>query len=115
MVVRGGLPGVSDPVVRNGTSQLSGQIHHGISRKVHQALQQHPNLKDVYEARDPRFTTQARDLASHKGYDRFHRNLDAEVSGWIRSNPNATQAQFENYLRGVYQRPEVVTRFPNGL
>ena len=69
----------------------------------------------MYTARDPRFVTQARDLASHRGYDTFHRNLDAEIAGWIRGNPNATQAQFENYLRGVYQRPDVVARFPNGL
>lgn len=54
-------------------------------------------------------------MASHRGYDTFHRNLDAEVAGWVRTNPNATQAQFETYLRSVYQRPDVVARFPNGL
>lgn len=95
--------------------QLTGQIHHGISRTVHKALEAHPNLRGVYSARDPRFVTQAKDLASHRGYDTFHRNLDAEVAGWVRGNPNATQAQFESYLRGVYQRPDVAARFPNGL
>jgi isopentenyl diphosphate isomerase/L-lactate dehydrogenase-like FMN-dependent dehydrogenase len=96
-------------------AQLTGQMHHGISRTVHKALEAHPNLKGAYSARDPRFVTQAKDLASHRGYDTFHRNLDAEVAGWVRSNPNATQAQFESYLRGVYQRPDVAARFPNGL
>jgi hypothetical protein len=98
-----------------GATQLTGQIHHGISRTVHKALDAHPNLRGVYSARDPRFVTQAKNLAAHRGYDTFHRNLDAEVAGWVRSNPNATPAQFESYLRGVYQRPDVLERFPNGL
>lgn len=104
-----------DAVAARAGAQLTGQMHHGISRTVHKALEAHPNLKGVYSARDPRFVTQAKDLASHRGYDTFHRNLDVEVAGWVRSNPNATQAQFESYLRGVYQRPDVVARFPNGL
>lgn len=97
-----------------GTAQLTGQMHHGISRTIHKAVEQHPNLKGLCTARDSRFVTQAKDLASHRGYDTFHRNLDAEIAGWIRSNPNATQAQFEGYLRGVYQRPDVLAHFPNG-
>jgi hypothetical protein len=32
-----------------------------------------------------------------------------------RNIPNATPAQFESYLRSVYQRAEVLTRFPGGL
>jgi hypothetical protein len=104
-----------DAVAARAGAQLTGQIHHGISRTVHKALEAHPNLRGVYSARDPRFVTQAKDLASHRGYDTFHRNLDAEVAGWVRGNPNATQAQFESYLRGVYQRPDVAARFPNGL
>jgi hypothetical protein len=96
-------------------TQLTGQMHHGISRTIQKALEQHPNLRGAYQARDPRFVTQARNALSHRGYQRWHRDLDAEVAGWIRGNPNATQAQFESYLRGVYQRPEVLERFPNGL
>jgi hypothetical protein len=95
--------------------QLTGQIHHGISRTIYKALEAHPNLKGVYIARDPRLVTQAKDLAAHRGYDKFHRSLDAEVAGWVRGNPNATQAQFETYLRGLYQRPDVAARFPYGL
>lgn len=98
-----------------GAAQLTGQMHHGISRTVHKALEAHPNLKGLYGARDSRFVTQAKDLASHRGYDTFHRNIDAEVAGWVRGNPNATAQQFESYLRGVYQRPDVLTRFPGGL
>jgi RHS repeat-associated protein len=99
----------------SGPALLTGQVHHPISRTVHRALEAHPLLSGIYTSRDPRFVTQARDAAAHRGYDRFHRNLDAEVSGWIRANPNANQSQFEFYLRGVYQRPDVNQRFPNGL
>jgi len=110
---RGGAVAVNQAA--RGAAQLTGQMHHGVSRTIHRALEQHPNLRGLYSARASRFVTQAKDLASHRGYDTFHRNLDAEVAGWIRSNPNATQAQFESYLRGVYQRPDVLAHFPNGL
>jgi hypothetical protein len=39
----------------------------------------------------------------------------AEVSGWVRNNPNATPQQFENYLRQRYSQPDLQNRFPNGL
>ena len=95
--------------------ELTGQIHHGISRQVHKAHDQHPNLQGVYQARDPRFVTQAKDAASHTGYQQWHRRLDTEVSRWIESNPKATPQQFENYMRGRYSQPDLVERFPNGL
>jgi len=87
---------------------LTGQVHHGISRTVYGALESHPKLKGIYTARDPRFVTQAKDLASHRGYDRFHRDLDTEIVNWIQANRNATQQQFETHLRSVYQRPDVL-------
>jgi hypothetical protein len=110
-----GLLGLRAALAARGAAQLTGQTHHGISRTIHQALERHPNLRGLYTARDPRFVTQAKDLASHYGYDASHRSLDAEIAGWIRSNPDATQAQFESYLRGVYQRPDARARFPSGL
>jgi hypothetical protein len=113
-----GLPAPTSMVTGPGSTaaaQLTGQMHHGISRTIHKALEQHPNLKGLYSARDPRFVTQAKDLQSHRGYDSFHRRLDAEISGWIRDNPRATTQQFESYLRDVYRRPDVATRFPDGL
>jgi RHS repeat-associated protein len=95
--------------------RLTGQVHHGISRTIYKALEAHPTLKGVYSVRDKRIVTQAKDLASHNGYSKFHRNLEVEVASWVRGNPNTTPAQFESYLRSVYQRPDVVARFPNGL
>lgn len=93
----------------------TGQEHHAVSRRIHKALQEHPELSGQYEARDPRFVTDAKDLASHRGYQTWHRELDAEVGEWIRSHPNASTEEFDGYLRRVYDRPEIKARFPNGL
>jgi hypothetical protein len=81
----------------------------------HQNSLQHPNLKGAYEPRDPRFVTQAKDAASHRGYEKWHRALDAEISDWIRNNPNATMEDFEEYLSQRYSQPDLSDRFPNGL
>jgi hypothetical protein len=96
------------------TGLLRGQLHHGISKVIHSALQQHPTLRGLFRVRDPRFVTRASDAFAHRGYQTWHRNLDAEVAGWIRSNPNATQLQFESYMHGLYQRPDLLSRFPGG-
>jgi RHS repeat-associated protein len=95
--------------------ELSGQVHHAISRRIHRALESHPNLSGRYSYRDPRFATQARDLASHSGYQRWHIDLDDEIVDWIRTNPTATPQQFEAYLQGVYRRSEIMQSFPNAL
>jgi RHS repeat-associated protein len=95
--------------------QLTGQVHHAISRTVHQALEQHPVLRGRYEARDARFETQARDPEAHRGWQEWHRNVDAEVASWVRSNPNATRGQFESYLFQRYSQPDLLHRFPYGL
>jgi RHS repeat-associated protein len=96
-------------------ARLTGQMHHGISRTIHEALEQHPNLRGVYQARDARFVTQAADLASHKGYQKWHRELDVRVANWIRANPNATPEQFEGWLDQVYQEADLLERFPAGF
>jgi RHS repeat-associated protein len=93
----------------------TGQNHHAISNPVHRALQQHPNLRGAYTARDPRFVTQALDLDAHNGWQTWHRELDAEVATWIRNNQGATQQDFENYLRQRYNQPDLKKKFPNGL
>ncbi len=108
-------PKTAKPCAAKTATELTGEIHHGISKTVHRALEQHPNLKDLYKARDPRFVTQAKDASSHRGWPTWHRELDAEVSGWVRSNPNATPQQFKNYLRQRYSQPDLQNRFPNGL
>jgi RHS repeat-associated protein len=94
---------------------LTGQVHHAISRKVHDALEQHPILRGQYQYRDQQFEVQARDPGSHRGYETWHRNTDAEVAQWIRSNPNATPPQFESYLMQRYSQPDLLGRFPYGF
>jgi len=69
-------------------------------------------LAGKYTARDNRFVTQAKYLASHRGYQNWHRNPDKEVAGWIHSNRNATTNQFESFLRNRYSQPDLTARFP---
>jgi hypothetical protein len=95
--------------------RLTGQEHHGISKKIHKALEQHPKLKGQYQARDPRLVTQAKDIPSHKGYQKWHRDLDAEVAEWVETHPKATTQDFENFLRQRYSQPDLIDRFPEVL
>jgi len=64
--------------------QTTGQIHHPISTRIARALDSHPTLKGLYQPRDPRFTTQAIDVAAHRGYQHWHRQLDKEVVNWLK-------------------------------
>ena len=95
--------------------QLTGQEHHAVSRKSHGATEQHPNLTGKYQARDPRFVARGKDATSHRGYQRWHRDIDAEVSDWVRRNPNATPQNFEKFLHERYSQPDLLERFPEGL
>ena len=96
-------------------ARVTGQLHHVISRTVHNALEAHPNLAGRYAVRDPRLVTRAVDEAAHLGYQRWHRQLDREVAEWITQNPSATSNQFESYLRALYSRPDLAVRFPQGF
>lgn len=97
------------------TQKLTGQRHHAISRPIHRALSRHPNLRGQYKAYDPRFTTRAKDLAYHHGYQHWHRQLDAEMKTWLIRNRKATPTEFENFLRWRYSQPDLIDRFPGGL
>jgi hypothetical protein len=94
---------------------LTGQIHHAIAKKIHDALQEHPNLIGQYTHRDPRFVTQAIDYDAHKGYQEWHRLLDREIADHVQNNLGMTPQQFESYLRSRYDRPDLLARFPRGL
>lgn len=56
-----------------------GQEHHIISRKIAKALERHKTLRGLYEPRDERFKTRAKDEDSHCGYQDWHRKVDEEV------------------------------------
>jgi len=96
-------------------SDCQGQNHHAISRRIFRALARHETLAGLYEPRDERFKTRAKDKESHCGYQKWHREVDEEVIAWLRREDKATPAQFEKYLREIYNRPEMRKRFPNGL
>ena len=96
-------------------SSPTGQTHHPISAKVGRALNNHPNLKGHFQPHDPRFTTRAIDGQSHRGYERWHRDLDDNIVRWIESNPNATPDDFLNNLRNIYKCPSMSERFPDGF
>jgi hypothetical protein len=97
------------------TVVTTGQQHHVISRPIADELNKHATLKGLYQPRDPRFVTQAVDKAAHNGYQHWHRQVDKEVIKWLRDNRTATPAQFENFLRSIYSRPDMLKRFPNGF
>jgi RHS repeat-associated protein len=97
-----------------GGPRCTGQKHHLISKKVHDALEQHPVLKGKYKARDNRFVKQAVDRSAHRGYQKWHRDLDGEVAKWIGDNPTATTTMFEQWLTELYMRSDLLSRFPSG-
>ena len=99
----------------NEKQECTGQWHHIISKAVWYALEQHRVLKGKYTYRDRRFAAQGKDLKAHCGYQDWHRDLDAEIATWLRKFGEATEQEFEAYLRELYARPELRVRFPNGF
>jgi hypothetical protein len=43
------------------------------------------------------------------------KDVDAEVVEWLKDNRDATAKQFEDFLRQIYNRPDMRARFPNGF
>ncbi|WNG16849.1 Wall-associated protein precursor [Cystobacter fuscus] len=95
--------------------QCKGQNHHLISRPIAKGLSRHATLKGLFEPRDPRFVSRAKDEKSHCGYQEWHRKVDEEVVEWLKEHPKATLEQFMNKLREIYSRPEMQSRFPHGF
>ena len=104
-------------IVKREIQRVAGnrQIHHPISGAVHNALEKHPILRGKYKLRDERFESLAKDLASHQGYQDWHRKLDGEVEAWVRKHKEATEAEFETWLRWRYSQPDVQPKFPKGF
>jgi hypothetical protein len=92
-----------------------GQEHHVISRPIAKALGRHETLSGLYEPRDERYVAKAKDEESHCGYQKWHRDVDLEVMNWLRDHKKATQEQFEALLREIYNRPDMLKRFPRGF
>ena len=92
-----------------------GQEHHIISRPIAQALEDHITLRGLYKPRDERFKTRAKDEESHCGYQKWHREVDEVVIKWLETERRATPEQFMKFLREIYNRKEMLERFPNGF
>jgi len=100
---------------RGAAPALTGQMHHGISKTICRELDKHPKLSNRYKPRDARFVTQAKDIDSHIGYQKWHRDLDNEIIDWLQNNQAADSAAFEDFLRWRYSQPDLKAVFPNGL
>jgi RHS repeat-associated protein len=96
-------------------AKAAGQLHHVISTKIWRAVERHPKIKGAFNKRDPRFVTRAVDDAAHRGYQRWHRELDAEVEGWLEEFQGKSPEEFLEYLRNLYERTDIKARFPNGF
>lgn len=92
-----------------------GQQHHPISRLIAKKLAQHSTLKGLFQPRDPRFVTRAKDEKAHCGYQEWHRKVDKEVINWLDKHSKATPEEFIAKLREIYSRPELKARFPHGF
>ncbi|KFA89690.1 hypothetical protein [Archangium violaceum] len=95
--------------------QCTGQLHHIISRPIAKALAKHRTLKGQYKARDKRFVSRAVDEKAHCGYQQWHRDVDKEVVEWLERNGTTTAKEFEAFLREIYNRPDMLARFPHGF
>ncbi len=92
-----------------------GQNHHVISRPIAKQLKEHKILRGLYEPRDKRFIAKAKDEKSHCGYQQWHRDVDKEVVEWLKDHDKATPEEFMKLLRDIYNRKEMLERFPNGF
>ncbi|MET0403036.1 MAG: Wall-associated protein precursor [Cystobacter sp.] len=92
-----------------------GQNHHLISRRIARALEDHPTLRGLFKPRDARLVSHAKDEQSHCGYQDWHRQMDKEVTDWLKSHPKATLEEFIQKLREIYSRPDMKARFPHGF
>jgi hypothetical protein len=92
-----------------------GQNHHVISRPIAKELEDHKTLRGLYEPRDERYVAKAKDKESHCGYQQWHRDVDMEVIMWLRRFPKATPEQFMKKLREIYNRKDMLKRFPHGF
>jgi hypothetical protein len=92
-----------------------GQNHHVISRPIAKVLERHQSLRGLYEPRDERYVAKAKDKESHCGYQKWHRDVDLEVMRWLRKESRATPEEFMAKLREIYNRKDMLKRFPNGF
>ncbi|MFL5245942.1 MAG: polymorphic toxin-type HINT domain-containing protein [Gemmataceae bacterium] len=94
---------------------LLGQLHHVISKKIWRALDKHAILKGLFKVRDPRFVTRAISAIAHKGYQKWHRDLDRRIVEWLERFVAASEEEFMQFLKTLYNDPDLLWRFPKGF
>jgi len=91
--------------------ELMGQSHHILSINLIDALNKHDILNDIFGRDD--MVVQARDLASHRGFQEWHLSYDNEIVSWLVKNKTVGSKEFLNYLRNLYETSEMQYRFPD--
>ena len=97
--------------VEQNNPNATGQEHHPISNKIERAAQSTENLNDL--SRLDTGTITASTLDDHKGYQKWHREIDDAVVSWIESNPSASVDDFVEQMNTLYGTDEMVARFEN--
>lgn len=91
----------------------TGQVHHLLSKKIMEAINNHKNLSGKFFRNDPDFIYRAANAEAHRGYQEWHREYDKRVERWLNENPRATVDQFRSYLNNLHQEEWLRSRIPN--
>jgi RHS repeat-associated protein len=95
-------------------ARIGGQLHHVVSKAIGRAMSNAPRLRGALGEMRQRLVTRARDLMSHRGYQKWHRDLDKEVIEFIEQNPGVSPSRFERFLEERYAKPDLADKFPGG-
>ena len=89
------------------------QRHHVFSNKIMGALNDHDTLSGIFQRND--LLTQAATEEAHRGYQRWHRAYDREVTDWLVLHGSATKEEFIEHLQSIYRRSDMQERFPDAV
>jgi hypothetical protein len=95
-------------------SNATGQLHHPITRKIQRAARKTDNLGSVVK-RSKWGTIQAKTLADHNGYQKWHRKLDDEIVRWLGDNKSADLDAFIAYMNKLYSTEDMTKKFGDVL
>ncbi len=107
------LPGATGRFVGKIGAQAVGQMHHVFSNRIMRALSEHHVLRAVFNRDD--LITQALQGTAHSGYQAWHRGYDQEVVEWLAANADATPKEFLRFLQSIYERKDMLERFPGAV
>ncbi len=93
--------------------ELTGQDHHVFANPVMDVIKQIPELAEKIGRND--LIVQARDLASHIGYQGWHREVDSNTITMLTSTTDLSPKIFGEYIIKVYSSSDMIYRFPNAL